>query len=170
MNWEAIATVGAGLLALAGAGWTIYAPRRAAYKEKLEIELAIAKRIVAVLEVTRGGIKERLKGKRCSTIPWTAFDALTDDVGVLDINTIRRYVMIESLGRDERAAAKANDDAEELRICNEIDGRCNSLLHDCQMHVDRLEGVLAIYYRHRLRNVMTSFTRSRQSGVHVTVG
>jgi hypothetical protein len=149
-DWDAVATLVAGIAAVGAAFWTLRDTRRSAWVNAIEKKLAVARRTEVVMEVTRGGIDAVLADSErySAIIPWNAFAALSGDIGVLDIQQIRLFIFIESLARDAEATANKREDKtpphEQLA---EIRKRCVTLRESCALLVGRLEGQLINYYK-----------------------
>jgi hypothetical protein len=164
MTPDAWATVGAGgvgaFSAIAVAYLTFYLSRRADYAKKLEQDLGVIRRTVAVLEVTLAGIDRRLdRASYSSTIPWTAFNALASEIGSLDLEKIRKIILIESRGRDARAAEKANDSAGASAALSEIEDYSLALKLECIKEMEVLQGVIDAYYQHRTQRLIARFRK-----------
>jgi hypothetical protein len=126
--WGAIATFSAGLGAVVAAYWTIKRTEHAARMEAAQRVRAVGARAVAVLEVARSQLKD-LKKREAGTggdvLPWTAFSALSTDIGLLGIGVTRLYFFIERLARQAEHSARLSEDRRPLE--EQIDNLLDSI-------------------------------------------
>lgn len=108
VDWGGIATLVAGVLAVGAAWWTVQETKNAARAEALQKKQAVAARVIATLEVTRAHLEEWKQSgysRLDYAIPWSAFVALSADIGLLGISGTRMFYFIEGLARELEGSA-----------------------------------------------------------------
>ena len=157
-DWaNAAATFVTGALAVFAAFFTFYRSRQSEKAASLERKIAVTRRARAVLEVTIGGVKQLLETppEMASTMPWTAYEQLVGDIGVLDLNKVRRFIFAESLVRDLETSTKPATDrvgdpaplsSDAIACATRLLSHCSSLVKDLERGQDSLEKELDRYY------------------------